>query len=98
MTNRRGFDFDRWARLARSDPERFEAQRRAAIDSLIDEAPEECQRRLSGLQFRIDMERRRSGTPFAPVFIGDPKAKPRLHPPPPARVIPLQPRRPERTR
>jgi hypothetical protein len=57
------FDFDTWALLAREDPEEFERKRRAAIDNLIASSPEN-QRRLAGIQFRIDMERRLAHTPL----------------------------------
>lgn len=59
------FDFDAWASLARDDPEAFEARRRGLIDQLIERAQPRQRRRLLGLQFRIDMERRRSRTPMA---------------------------------
>jgi hypothetical protein len=61
----RVFDFDHWLALARDDPAAFEAERRALIEALIDRAPPARQRRLRGLQFRIDMERRRARTPMA---------------------------------
>jgi hypothetical protein len=57
------FDFDAWASLAREDPEEFERRRRAAINALIASSPE-SQRRLAGIQFRIDMERRLAHTPL----------------------------------
>jgi len=59
------FDFDEWAQLARRDPQAFEARRRAAIEVFIHNAPARRLRRLRGLQFRIDLERRRAGTPMA---------------------------------
>jgi hypothetical protein len=61
----RKFDFDQWAALARDDPAGFERQRRARVDALILRALPEQRRRLRGLQFRIDMERRRARTPMA---------------------------------
>jgi hypothetical protein len=51
------FDFEVWAALARDDPEKFERQRREAIDALIASSPAN-RRRLEGVQFRIDMERK----------------------------------------
>jgi hypothetical protein len=60
-----GFDFDTWAELARNDPEAFEARRRACIEAFIADAPQEHRRRLRGVQFRIDMERRRARNPMA---------------------------------
>lgn len=59
------FDFDEWARLARTDPFAFEARRLAIIESYLRQFPPPDQRRLRGLQFRIDMERRRARTPMA---------------------------------
>lgn len=58
------FDFDTWAHLAEHDKDEFERRRQAAIENLIASAPASSQRRLRGLQFRIDMERRRAGTPL----------------------------------
>ena len=37
---------------------------RLKIEDTIAEAPEACHRRLRGLQFQIDMERRRAGNPM----------------------------------
>lgn len=59
------FDFDEWARLARTDPFAFEARRLDTIESFLSQFPPPEQRRLRGLQFRIDMERRRARTPLA---------------------------------
>lgn len=58
------FDFDAWANLAQSDPEAFEARRRAAIDDFIASVPAHRRRRLHGLQCRLDLERRRAKTPL----------------------------------
>ncbi|HZP87763.1 MAG TPA: DUF3135 domain-containing protein [Burkholderiales bacterium] len=54
------FDVDRWLRLAQESPEEFERSRLAAIEETIASAPAHMQNRLRGLQFRIEMERRRS--------------------------------------
>ena len=59
------FDFDRWATLARDDPEAFEAARRARLEALIACAAPTRRARLRGLQFRVDMERRRASNPLA---------------------------------
>ncbi len=59
-----GFDFDGWMHLAKTDPEKFEEKRAEAIESIISSAPESSQRRLRGLQWRIDMERKRCKTPL----------------------------------
>lgn len=58
-------DFDEWATLARTDPGAFEARRLALIEAFLSQFPNADQRRLRGLQFRIDMERRRARTPMA---------------------------------
>jgi hypothetical protein len=59
------FDIDEWQRLAREDPGEFERRRRAEIEALISQAPPEQRERLRGLQFRIDLERRRAKTALA---------------------------------
>lgn len=58
-------DFDEWSRLAREDPEAFEARRRLLIEIAIATAPRARQQRLRGLQWRIDHERGRAPTPMA---------------------------------
>lgn len=59
------FDFERWARLAREDPDAFEAARQAEIEAFIGQAPQRLKARLQGLQWRLDAVRRQSGTPLA---------------------------------
>lgn len=59
------FEFERWADLARDDPQGFESARRKVLESLIESAPPERKQRLSGLQWQIDRERERAGTPMA---------------------------------
>jgi hypothetical protein len=54
------FDFDEWQELAIRDPEGFERRRQAVIENYLSSLPISKQRRLRGLQFRIDMERRRA--------------------------------------
>jgi len=56
------FDFDEWAMLARTAPDEFEQRRRAVIESLISSS--DHVRRLRGLQWRIDLERKRARTPL----------------------------------
>ncbi len=58
------FDFDHWLRLARRDPIAFERQRQAAITAFLDDLPPERRLRLERLQWRIDMEIRRSRSPL----------------------------------
>ena len=58
------FDFDSWTRLAKEDPEEFERQRRAAVHAAIAAAPSEHRERLERVQFRLDLERERAGSPL----------------------------------
>ncbi len=60
-----GFDFDEWRRLADSDPAAFEAARDDAIRALIQQIPEERQKRMAGLQWRIDSVRAMAPNPTA---------------------------------
>jgi hypothetical protein len=62
--SQKAFDFDEWAALARADSDAFERRRQELIAAVIAAAPAEHQQRLRGLQFRIDLERQRSGTPL----------------------------------
>jgi len=61
-------DFEKWfeelSRLAREDPEAFEARRQELIEEVISQVPEERQERLRRFQWRIDMERKRAKTPL----------------------------------
>lgn len=56
-------DFDDLLELASSDPDRLESLRRQLIEDLIEHAPGNQRQRLKGLQFTIDMERRRAKNP-----------------------------------
>lgn len=58
------FDFDEWMRLAKTDPEAFDARRREMIEALINKAPERIRQRLTSFQWRIDMERARCENPL----------------------------------
>ena len=60
-----GFDFDEWRSLAESDPAAFEAARKDAISTLIQQIPEERQQRMTGLQWRIDNVRAMAPNPTA---------------------------------
>ncbi|MEZ5558323.1 MAG: DUF3135 domain-containing protein [Pseudomonadales bacterium] len=58
--------FDVLVDMARNDPQGLETLRRSLTDAVIATASNEtARRRLRGLQFRVDMERRRAGTPLA---------------------------------
>jgi len=65
MEAKLSFDFDEWMTLAKTNPTQFERRRQAMIEKLIRSRKPESQRRLRGLQFRIDLERRRCRTPIA---------------------------------
>ena len=57
------FDFDDWKELAISDPQAFEARRHEVIERQINRASLPLQRRLRGLQWQIDIIRRRYKDP-----------------------------------
>lgn len=57
--------FDDLVTLAQDDPAALEDLRMQLVNAVIDSAPPHLQPRLRGLQFRIDMERRRAKTPMA---------------------------------
>jgi hypothetical protein len=57
--------FDELMDLARNRPEEFERLRMALCEAAINQASEKIRPRLRGLQFRIDMERRRCHNPLA---------------------------------
>ncbi len=58
------FDFNDWMELAQRDPAAFENRRKATIKDAIDRSASN-RRCLEGLQFRLDMARRRSSNPMA---------------------------------
>jgi hypothetical protein len=58
-------DFDQLSSLATLDPEAFEARRDELIEEVISSAPLHRQPRLRGLQWRLDLLRKRSRTPLA---------------------------------
>ena len=53
-------DFNTLVKMASEDPEGLEKLRREMAENLINQAPKDTQRKLRGLQFKIDMERRRA--------------------------------------
>jgi len=59
------FDFHEWARLAREDPEKFEAMRRDMIDEVIESASPGLKHRMVGLQWQIDQICLTSANPMA---------------------------------
>lgn len=58
-------DFEELQRLAQEDPDKLEKLRIQWCEQLISDAPSSYRRKLRGLQFRIDMERRKSKSPMA---------------------------------
>ena len=58
-------DFDTWARVAKEDPEGFEAMRRAAIEDFLQTLPPENRERMRRLQWRIDQERKLAHSPMS---------------------------------
>jgi hypothetical protein len=59
------FNFEEWASLAKNDPQAFEAKREEIIAQFIAGASPRMQSRLRGLQWRIDMDRRRASNPLS---------------------------------
>ncbi len=62
-----GFDHEYWSRLWKQDPQAFETERRRLIESFIANAPEEKRQRLEGLQWRVELERKRAKSPYAAI-------------------------------
>lgn len=57
-------DHEKLAALASNDPEAFERYREKLYQKVIDRAPLELQRRLKGIQFKINMARKAAGNPL----------------------------------
>lgn len=57
--------FDKLRELAQNDPTELERLRIELCEQIIHDAPEQYRRRLRGLQFKIDMERRKAKSPMA---------------------------------
>ena len=57
-------DFDYLKLLADNDPDGLERLRRLYCDRLINSAPDRYRNRLKGLQFQIDMIKRKSKNPL----------------------------------
>lgn len=54
------FDFNEWAELSDSDPELFEKRRKEVIDKQIERCEDRNLKRIQGIQWRIEQERRLS--------------------------------------
>jgi predicted chitinase len=57
--------FEDMVKMAQENPDALENLRQEMCEEVIQSAPETSQRKLRGLQFKIDMERRRAKTPMA---------------------------------
>ena len=57
------FNFDEWAELAKSDPKLFERRRREAVEKMIKDSAPQRQKKLRGLQWRIDVVRKKYKDP-----------------------------------
>lgn len=58
-------DFEELMKLAKENPAELERIRQKACEDIIQKAPEKYQRKLRGLQFKIDMEREKSKNALA---------------------------------
>ena len=59
-----GFDFDLWSKMARQDPEKFEAMRQQLINDLLAQAPPHLKQRMVGLQWQVNQIRKQAGNPL----------------------------------
>ena len=57
--------FEELMHLAKTNPDALEDLRHALVEETIMQAPEHYHRKLRGLQFQIDMERRRATNPMS---------------------------------
>ena len=58
-------DFEVLVEMAKKDPDKLEVLRQRMVDEIIDDAAETARQRLMGLQFQIDMVRRKAANPLA---------------------------------
>jgi Protein of unknown function (DUF3135) len=59
------FDFDKWAKLAKENPDAYEEMRQKMIQEVIDSTSPEVKRRMEGLQWKIDQIRSTSTNPMS---------------------------------
>lgn len=57
--------FNELVKMAKEDPDKLDQLQKKLCEELIQNAPQECQRKLRGTQFKVDMERRRARSPLA---------------------------------
>ncbi len=62
--SKQDFDFDEWHELSLRSPEEFELKRQRLCQQIIADAPAKSQKRLEGLLFQINMQRRKSSNPL----------------------------------
>ncbi|GMQ89458.1 MAG: hypothetical protein BMS9Abin09_0945 [Gammaproteobacteria bacterium] len=58
-------DFEQFSKLAKSDPEAFEAKRAELIEEVIQRMPAHKQHRMRCLQWKIDQVRNQASNPMA---------------------------------
>lgn len=56
--------FEELTRLAKEDPEELERLRQREVNKLIDQAPERLKKKLQGIQFKVDSQRRIAKNPM----------------------------------
>jgi len=59
------FDFDKWVKLAKENPDAYEEMRKKLIQEVIDRTSPEVRRRMEGLQWQIDQIRSTSTNPMS---------------------------------
>lgn len=66
LSSSQDFDFDAWATLAQADQSAFEKQRQEYLQKCISQAVQRggSERKLQGMQSRLELERRRARTPM----------------------------------
>lgn len=57
-----------WAKLARQDPEAFEAMRLKLVNDFIKNSPPNAQQRLKCIQWKVEHLRQRADTPAAALI------------------------------
>ena len=58
------FDFDEWVKLYRHSPQEFEQRQRQWSERIINNSAQSHRRRLSGILFQNNMEKRRANNPL----------------------------------
>ena len=58
------FDFDEWVELYRHSPQEFEQRQRQWSERIINNSAQSHRRRLYGILFQINMEKRRANNPL----------------------------------